>query len=169
MKRILITILLLLTIACTEEAGRGVNDSTTQIPPDTISADCPNPIENAGIDSLANFLREPLPEGEWYGRDSDEDTVIYEKNGKILTSGYVTGTFEMIERGDFLHYVIRDSNDLLHSFFIAIEDPARSDKYWEGYHPERGRPVTIKWIRGPFVVTDGGLKITAYQAVEITE
>jgi hypothetical protein len=167
--RILPVILLILLFACNETAVESEVDSIPDSMIDTISSDSPNPHENAGIDLPGNYRREALPEGEWYGIDSDEDTVIYEKDGKILTSGSVTGTFEMIERGDFLHYVIRDSNSFLHSFFIAIDDRDRVDRYYGGDQPEKGRRVTVKWIRGPFVVSDGGATITAYQAIGIME
>jgi hypothetical protein len=106
---------------------------------------------------------------KWYGLDSEDDTVVYEKDGKILTNGYVTGTFERMDRGDFMHFVMRDSNGYLHSFFMNTGNQRQMDKYFEGYEPARGHPVTVKWIRGPLQVSDGGTMVTLYQAKEIIE
>jgi hypothetical protein len=106
---------------------------------------------------------------KFYGIDSATDTILYERDGKILSSGYVQGTFERIDRGDFMHFVVRDSNGYLHRFFIYLDNQRQMDKYYEGYEPARGHPVSIKWVRGPLRIDDDSAVTTVYQAKEIIE
>lgn len=108
-------------------------------------------------------------EENYFGVDYEGDTVIYVQEGVIQKSGVVTGTFYKLERGDFLHFVLADSNGLLHSFFMNTGDQRQMDKYYEGYEPSRGHPVTVKWVREPLMVSDGGVMMTVYQAKEIYE
>ena len=111
----------------------------------------------------------PHAEEKWYGKDSENDTVIYESDGKILTKGIIQGTFYRIERDDFMYYVIADSNGLLHRFFLNTEDQRQMDKFFDGYEPARGHPVTVEWIRGQLALGKDGGMVTMYQAKKIVE
>lgn len=111
----------------------------------------------------------PEPEGVYYGIESEDDTVVYEKDGVILKSGVISGTFHHMDRHDFMHFVLADSNGMLHSFFMNTKDQRQMDRYYEGYEPARGHPVTVKWERSALSLGKDGSKKTVYQAVEIIE
>lgn len=118
---------------------------------------------NGSSPAMANETRTE----KFYGIDFEGDTIVYEQDGQVLNSGVVTGTFERLERGDFMHFVVRDSNALLHRFFIYLANQQQMDKYHDGYEPARGHPVTVKWIRAPLPIGEHGAPVMVYQAKEI--
>lgn len=143
-----------LLIACSEQPGATANKAAD------LQLDTAAPIDSTGHKE---------PEDVYYGIDSEDDTVVYEKDGVILSSGVISGTFHHMDRHDFMHFVLADSNGMLHSFFMNTKNQRQMDVYYEGYEPARGHPVTVKWERGALSLGQDGSKKTVYQAVEIIE
>jgi hypothetical protein len=113
-----------------------------------------------------------LPQSDtniFYGVDYEEDTVIYKNGNKILNEGDLIANFDGIQKGDFVHMILKDSLGWYHNFFVLLEDGNKMDKYWKGYEPKPSQKLSIHWKRQRITVSDGGVKMIAYCIVKITE
>jgi len=146
-------------------------DDKTDSPPPAVDTPLPAPADsiNPALPDESGRAAAPDTGGprKYYGEDYDGDTVLYEEKGKMLTEGTVTGTFVEIQRGDYLHLILRDEQGWYHSFWILFDDRKLMDQYWEGKQPDPGQKIRVHWIRTREYMYEARSEIVIYKMTQL--
>jgi len=152
------------------EPATNINLLNDSVPEISIESDSARPVLPDGSEISNGDWDHKYPQTDtniFYGYDYDGDSVIYKEGSEILKEGDLIANFIEIQRGDFVHIVLKDSVGWYHSFFVYLDNEKQMNKYWEGYAPKPLQKLKIHWKRQRIVVSDGGATTLAYCAVKI--